>query len=35
MKETVVRFGNPLAEKIMRQMAIVTDCHVMMAALLP
>ncbi|QDT66417.1 hypothetical protein V22_36840 [Calycomorphotria hydatis] len=35
MKETVIGLGDPLADEIVWQMAVVTDRNVMMGALLP
>jgi len=35
VKESVVGFGHPLANEIMRQVAIVADCDVMVAGVLP
>lgn len=35
MKKPVVRFGYPFADKVMRQMAIVANRYVMVAAHLP
>lgn len=35
MEEPVIRFGYPLADRIVREMAIVADRHVMMTRFLP
>lgn len=35
MKETVIRFGYPFTDRVVRQMAIIADGYVMMARLLP
>lgn len=35
VEEAVVGFGDPFHDRIMRQMAIVTDSNVVVAALLP
>lgn len=35
MKETVIRLGDPLADRVVGQMAIVANRHVVMAAVLP
>ena len=35
MKEAIVGFGDPLADWIMREMAVVTDRNVVMAGFLP
>ena len=35
MEESVVGFGDPFADRVMRQMAVVADRHVVVAAFLP
>lgn len=35
MKESVICFGNPFADRVMRQVAIVADRHMMVARMLP
>ncbi len=35
VKEAIVGLGNPLSDRIMRKMAVVTDSDIVMARLLP
>ena len=35
MKKTVIRLGNPLAQRVMRQVAVVADGHVLVAGIHP
>jgi hypothetical protein len=35
MEKTIVHFGYPFTEEVMRQVAVVADCHMVMARFLP
>jgi hypothetical protein len=35
MEKTIVHFGHPFTEEVMRQVAVVADCHLVMARFLP
>lgn len=35
VKKTIISFGHPFADKVVREMTIIADCDMMMTAFLP